>query len=278
MSGIVFDAAAILSQNITGSGTPQTVTTSAGSVVPNEYCVLNDGAPETVLITAVTYSGNQIASMTGTFANNHSSGTYCVGYVSKVGIDFSKQVFYTAPIQLGSMLNANGTYGITTYPLLGFLNNSGTQEYPLEATSGDQLIVNAPGSGGINLATNSGPLQYNGNTALVEPCSVSLSNGGSAIAAATYTTPLNGKCLNIYPVTYTITKIQCYSDNSGSSTANVADSNSNALLTGAITASPSWVSGTQSAHTTIAAGVWTNWTIVADGTSKVINCVMTTTR
>ena len=107
-------------------------------------------------------------------------------------------------------------------------------------------------------------------------CSVGMWNGGAAIAAGTYTIP--ARCYNAYGVTYTITGAKCYSNNSGSSTVNVADSGSNALLTGAITATPTWASGTQSATTTIASGVWTNWTFVSDGVSTAIQCVMTTTR
>ncbi|MGB6856246.1 MAG: hypothetical protein WBE03_05115, partial [Terracidiphilus sp.] len=64
------------------------------------------------------------------------------------------------------------------------------------------------------------------------------------------------------------------------STANVADSGSNALLTGAISLSTAntWTAGTQSSTTTVASGAWTTWTFVADGTSTTIQCVMTTER
>jgi hypothetical protein len=110
------------------------------------------------------------------------------------------------------------------------------------------------------------------------PCGVGIWGGGSAIVAATY--HVNARCLNVYGVTYTITGVTCQADNSGTSTANVADSGSNALLTGAITMNTAntFVAGTQSATTTIASNVWTNWTFVADGTSTSIQCVMTTTR
>ena len=113
----------------------------------------------------------------------------------------------------------------------------------------------------------------------IQPCGVGIDGLGTAITAGTYT--LKARCLNVFGVTYTITGVQCYADNAGTSTANVADSGGNALLTGAITLSGTantFQSGTQSATTTIASGVWTVWTIVADGTSKVIQCVMTTTR
>ena len=112
----------------------------------------------------------------------------------------------------------------------------------------------------------------------IEPCDVGLWGGGSAIAAGTYT--LKARCLNVFGTTYTITQVQCYSDTSGTSTANVADSGSNALLTGAISLSTAntWTAGTQSSTTTVASGAWTTWTFVADGTSTTIQCVMTTER
>jgi len=107
----------------------------------------------------------------------------------------------------------------------------------------------------------------------IVPCSAGLYNGGSAITVGTYT--LSGRCLNVYGATYTITGVKCYSDNNGSSTGNLADSAANPLLNAAITATNTWAAGTQSATTTIAANVWVNWTLVADGTSTTINCVMT---
>ena len=112
----------------------------------------------------------------------------------------------------------------------------------------------------------------------IEPCGVGIYMGGSAITAGTYT--IKFRCLNVFGVTYTITGVQCAADNAGTSTANVADSGTNALLTGAITmnSANTFIAGTQSATTTIASGVWTNWTFVADGTSTAIQCTMTTTR
>ena len=96
-------------------------------------------------------------------------------------------------------------------------------------------------------------------------------NGGAAITAGTYT--LSARCYNTQAGAYTITGVICYS-NAGSSTVNVANDAAGALLTGAITPTSSWVSGTQSATTTIAASHWTNWTVVADGTAVTIQCVM----
>ena len=126
--------------------------------------------------------------------------------------------------------------------------------------------------GGAVPSAYSLPAQYT-----IAPCMVGLWNGGNAITAGTYT--LAARCLNTFGVTYTVSAVKCYSDNNGSSTGNVADNSANALLTGAITATNSWASGTVSgSHYTIASNAWTNWTIVADGASTTINCVMTTAR
>ena len=93
---------------------------------------------------------------------------------------------------------------------------------------------------------------------------------GAAIAAATQV--LSYRCKNVWSGAYTITGASAISNNAGSSTCNVADSSSNALLTGAITANTSWVAGVQSATTTIASGAWVTFTVVPDGVSTSINC------
>jgi hypothetical protein len=105
------------------------------------------------------------------------------------------------------------------------------------------------------------------------PCTVRITQGGGAINSGTVaTSTTSGTCFNSFTGAYTITAIKCFSDNNGASTGNAADSSGNALLTGAITAQSTPVAGIQSSHTTIAAGASINWTIVADGTSKMIEC------
>ena len=118
---------------------------------------------------------------------------------------------------------------------------------------------------------------------IIAPCSAQISNGSSAITAGTYTTAFNGSCLNVFGATYTISHASVYSDNAGgSSTCTVTDSASNAVLSASTAAASAWlnnadanISGT---HNTVASGVWLNFSIVADGTSKKINCILTTTR
>ena len=97
------------------------------------------------------------------------------------------------------------------------------------------------------------------------PCQTGLGDGLNAIPAGTY---LQSFCFNDSGASLTITGIRCSTDNSGSSTLNVTDNLSNALLTGAITCSPSWAAGTQSAHVTILNHGFIEFTFVADGTSK----------
>src|SRR6185312_4094608 len=96
-------------------------------------------------------------------------------------------------------------------------------------------------------------------------CSAGLGDGLNAIASGTY---LQTTCYNGTGHTVTITGIKCYSDNSGSSTMNVTNGAGTGLLTGAVTCSPSFASGTQSGTTTIASGDYFKFTFVADGTSK----------
>ena len=173
-----------------------------------------------------------------------------------------------APVGASVLVNTDGT---DQYAIISNANGSafGTAANSTAGTSGSDVLQL---SSGLVPAANLPAANR------IIPCGVGIWGGGSAIAAATY--HVNARCLNVYGVTYTITGVTCQADNSGTSTANVADSGSNALLTGAITmgTANTFVAGTQSATTTIASNVWTNWTFVADGTSTSIQCVMTTTR
>jgi hypothetical protein len=110
---------------------------------------------------------------------------------------------------------------------------------------------------------------------LTAPCEAGLPNGYSAIAAETY---LQSGCYNASGVTRTITGIACYTDNNGSSTLNATDGSGNALLTGAITCSNSWATGTQGSTTTISSGGYIKFTFVSDGTTKQTSWIVSMTQ
>jgi hypothetical protein len=95
-------------------------------------------------------------------------------------------------------------------------------------------------------------------------CEPGLGDGTNAITAATYH---QTTCYNNSGATWTITAIECYTDNSGSSTIAVADNSSNNLLSAStLTCSATPASGTvNSSHYTISNGGWIKFTFVADG-------------
>ena len=106
-------------------------------------------------------------------------------------------------------------------------------------------------------------------------CEPGLGDGLNAIAAGTY---LQTTCYNDSAVTWTITGIKCFTDNSGTSTLAATNGAGTALLTGAVTCSTAFAAGTQSATTTIAAGDYIKFTFVADGTSKQTTWVVSLTQ
>ncbi len=177
----------------------------------------------------------------------------------------------------GSGLYGGGTSGTLSLDLL----NCGDVAYP------QALIWPANNSDGPSWAcgsvvTSSGTglnyfegllslkIQY-----LTAPCETGLPNGYSAIAAETY---LQSACYNASGVTRTITGIACYTDNNGSSTLNATDGSGNALLTGAITCSNSWATGTQGSTTTISSGGYIKFTFVSDGTTKQTSWIVSMTQ
>jgi hypothetical protein len=119
------------------------------------------------------------------------------------------------------------------------------------------ISINANGITASQLAT-----QY-----AILRCYPGLGDGLNAISAGTY---LQTNCYNNSGVTWTITRIGCFTDNSGTSTLNATNGAATALLTGAVTCTTAagGAAGTQSATTTIANGDVIKFTFVADGTSK----------
>ncbi len=92
-----------------------------------------------------------------------------------------------------------------------------------------------------------------------------LGDGLNAIPVGTY---LQTTCRNVSGVTVTITGIQCFTDNNGSSTLNAAGNTLGALLTGAVTCTTSYAAGTQSANVALTSNDYIKFTFVSDGASK----------
>ncbi len=92
-----------------------------------------------------------------------------------------------------------------------------------------------------------------------------LGDGLNAIPSGTY---LQTTCYNTTGVTVTITGLKCFTDNGGTSTMNASGHTLGALLTGAVTCTASFASGTQSANVALTSGDYIAFTFVADGTSK----------
>lgn len=105
-------------------------------------------------------------------------------------------------------------------------------------------------------------------------CQPGFGDGTNAITAATY---LQSTCKNTTGVTVTITGVQCFSDNNGTSTLNASGNTLGALLTGAVTCTTSFAAGTQSANVALTNGDYIKFTFVADGTSKQSTWVVTGT-
>jgi hypothetical protein len=122
-------------------------------------------------------------------------------------------------------------------------------------------------TGGI-LITTSNPcaLSYTLPTQYTKlRCETGLGDGLNAMAAGTY---LQSFCFNDSGVTWTITGIKCYVDGGSSSTLNASGNTLGSLLTGAISCSTSFASGTQTANVLLTSGDYIKFTFVADGTAK----------
>lgn len=117
----------------------------------------------------------------------------------------------------------------------------------------------AHGQQKINIPTMAKNMPWN--------CQVGIGDGLNAITTGNY---LTTTCRNETGRTLTLSSIKCYSDNSGSSTCNATNGAGTGLLTGAVTATTSYASGTQSGTVTIASGDYIKVTLHADGTSKQI--------
>jgi hypothetical protein len=140
---------------------------------------------------------------------------------------------------------------------------------------GDTIASTYGGTGGYGTGyaygNGSSPFSYSTtipSSSLTIPmsCQPGLGDGLNAIPAGTY---LQTTCRNETGQVWTLTVIRCVAD-SGSSTCNVTDSEGHPLLTGAITGTSTYASGTIGETTIIGAGDYLEITFVTDGTTKQI--------
>jgi hypothetical protein len=105
-------------------------------------------------------------------------------------------------------------------------------------------------------------------------CETGLGDGLNAAPAGTY---LQSFCYNTTGVSVTLTGLKCYVDGGTTSTLNASGNTLGALLTGAVTCTTAFASGTQSANVTLTSGDYIKFTWVADGTAKQSTWVVTGT-
>lgn len=170
--------------------------------------------------------------------------------------------------------------------------NTGTPAFFTENSGGTPGWVQVPIppiDGGTGLTTLTLNTVYKGNgvggmlpSSMVDVgqfaklrCDSGLGDGLNAMTAGTY---LQSFCYNDSGVTWTITGIKCFTDNSGTSTLNATNGAGTGLLTGAVTCTTAFAAGTQSGTTTIAAGDFIKFTFAADGTSKQSTWVVSLTQ
>ena len=141
------------------------------------------------------------------------------------------------------------------------------------ATALPSGITAATQSAGDNSTKVATTAYVDGKSRIWQGCgSRGLGDGLNAIPAGTY---LQFACVNDTGATITLTAIDCWTDNAGTSTLNAANNAATGLLTGAVTCNSTKASGgaagTQSATTTLANGDAISFTFVADGTTKQTN-------
>ena len=165
----------------------------------------------------------------------------------------------TATTVTSSKALAGSGAGITTGPT----SSTNLDCAQFSGTTGQIADAGAP------CGTSTIPSQYK-----TWSCQPGLGDGLNAITAGTY---LQSTCKNTTGVTVTLTGLQCFTDNSGSSTMNASGNTLGALLTGAVTCSSSFASGAQSANVLLTNGDYIKFTFVADGSSKQATFVVTGT-
>jgi hypothetical protein len=241
--------------------TPGSITTGAGGSAAG-YIEIGQGTAPSAGTTAVTLAAPAsvtshiqllpAAAATGFFLGTNSSGTVTWSQVTATGSD--EVVRKTSPTLVTPALGTPSAIVLTN------------------ATGFPTLNQNTTGTaGGLSGAALGGDVTNSGNTVTLAAkyklweCQPGLGDGLNAVPAGTY---LQTNCKNNTGVTVTLSAIQCYSDNAGTSTMAVTNGAGTALLTGAVTCSASYAAGTQSATVTIANGDMLKFSFVSDGATK----------
>jgi hypothetical protein len=230
---------------------------AAGAAAAAEAASDPSGSASTAILTAEAFAEN---------ASNISSGTLNHARLpALVSVDIPSNAANTSG-SAGSLSAASAlpsgttattqTAGDTTTKLA--TDSFATAAATAAISTAEAAAANASNltSGTVAMARLSLPLS----------CQPGIGDGLNAITAGTY---LTTTCRNETGQTWTITSIKCVAD-SGSSTCNVTNGAGTGLLTGAITGTSTYATGTQSGTTTISPNDYLKITFVADGSSKQI--------
>lgn len=268
-----------VSTNLTGGWCDASHATAGGTILHNvrgvkvsERMYFDSGLilPDGVTLNTSS-TGNSVVS--NTFYQPNSRGIVCNG---ANGNNFSGNTFNLVSNSSEAMDLTNcsknviiankAISGTSTVISLDASSNNNTWT-DMNSWDSSGTAVSDAGSG--NNYAASLPSQYR-----TWSCQPGLGDGLNAIAAGTY---LSSTCRNTTGVTVTLTGLQCFTDNAGTSTMNAAGNTLGALLTGAVTCSTSFAAGTQSANVALTNGDYIKFTFVADGTSKQTTWVVTGT-
>lgn len=141
-------------------------------------------------------------------------------------------------------------------------------------------LPDSPGLGSLTITslTPDGNGFLSASWALPRPtrvCYMNIDGGtGSAGVVASGDT-LVSQCYNDFGATLTVTAVRCFSDNSGGTTVNPKVTGGSNLLSGALTCTSSWGSGTLSGTPTLAAGHTFDEVATPDGTTKLLHVEIT---
>jgi hypothetical protein len=180
----------------------------------------------------------------------------------------------------GATFGAPGAIGGTTAASGAFTTISASGQFTSTIATGTPPFLVASSTAVANLkaatvttnANLTGAVTSVGNaTTMPRTCQAGLGDGLNTITAGTYSPLL---CYNGFSSAMTVTSIKCYSDNNGSTTIDIKNGAGTSLLTGALTCTSSFATGTQSATITIAANDQLKLIAITDGVSKNVHIVV----